>query len=143
MKRPEVETKFLIPLSQLLNESRWDFTFFCKYVLRRDYVFRGNGDVLPEVERMAWLEWVNHRCMPRNRQMAELVRAYGHLLGKPLPRSFQEFLDYHDWWYEKHMNWMVGKQDPKYHLHSYCNFPKDFEPDVWRIWLERLGKATA
>lgn len=134
MDKIEVRDKLLAPLMHLLATGKREFTFLLGAVLKRRYVFASATARLVPSDEKIWLKWLAGNAMPRNTQIATIIRTRGHLLQDKIPASFGHYLHYHDWWSDQHARFLAGRPDPAYRLHGLTNYPANLDKDVLRLW---------
>jgi hypothetical protein len=110
--------------------------------LRRVLLGEDDQRGLAEDEISVWVFWIEHAFFPRNDRIQELLASKAHLIEGPpegllVPRSYVQFLQHHNDWKMRHLQWK--EQGRPYPWCWTTSWPDSFYAEVW-VTFETLAR---
>ena len=115
------------PLAVHIIEGKRAYTDLLE-TLGRESVFR-DSDPLPTEDLDAWMFWLEHSLLPRNRAIRDLLVAKIHLIeGALMPSSYVTFLQHVSSWEIKHSRWK--DEGVEYGWQPSVDWPENFSAEI-------------
>lgn len=115
------------PLAVHIIEGKRVYTDLLE-TLGRESVFR-NSNPLPTEDLDAWMFWLEHSLLPRNRAIRNLLSTKIHLIeGSLMPSSYVTFLQHISSWEVKHSRWK--EEGVEYGWQPSVDWPENFSAEI-------------